>query len=142
MRFIKIVPIFFLLSACCSGRVCIRQEVITKDSLASVQMHTPDPRHEENPLGQRLIVKWRFPKNAIKDRKDVQGLLKIRYYNFEQQNIYFPITGSWGFYVYDLLNEEYFEKEGILTYKVEVICEEEVIEEWTHQLWAELISFD
>lgn len=42
--------------------------------------------------------------------------------------------------MYTLLNERYFETEGILTYKVDLMGDGQILEEWRHQLWHELIK--
>lgn len=141
MRLVVIVLMLFICSSCCSHNLYVSHEAVSKDSLASVHVNTPDPLHEVNPVGQRLFVSWKLPRSLVKSG-DVQGVLKVRYFNNQQENIPFQVNSPWGRYMYSLLDDEYFEKNGLMTYKVEIIKDGKVLKEWKHQLWAELISFD
>ena len=49
---------------------------------------------------------------------------------------------SHGLYLFTLINEDYFEKGGILTYKAELIKGDQILDEWYHQLWTDLILID
>ena len=53
-----------------------------------------------------------------------------------------PLKRSFGTTLYRLLNEEYCESGGFLTYKVQLFAGGCIHEEWRHQLWAELITID
>ena len=54
----------------------------------------------------------------------------------------FPITSACGTHVYTLLDEEYAQRKGFLTYKAELLAGDEIIETWTHQLWVEIINLN
>lgn len=47
-----------------------------------------------------------------------------------------------GTMIYQLLNKEYFEKEGILAYKVQIFSDGHEIDSYQHTMWTELISCD
>jgi hypothetical protein len=123
----------------------VQTQYISKESLASYHVLTPDPHLDHPTIGQRLLVQWKFKAS------DVCGLpltlhLRIRFYNHEESVLTIPIDNTGkifvgGFYIYELFNEEYFEKRGILTYYAEIKSDETVIADWKHPLWVELIQF-
>jgi hypothetical protein len=65
--------------------------------------------------------------------------VRIRLKNHEEVLIDVPVDKCWGSYTYKVANEAYFDCKGILTYKVDLIGNQCVLEEWKHQLWHELI---
>ena len=71
---------------------------------------------------------------------DLHVLAMIRFHNREQITLTIPIERRVDNYIYCLLNEDFFKKEGILTYKVEMYSGDTVLDTWTHQLWTELIE--
>jgi hypothetical protein len=44
--------------------------------------------------------------------------------------------------VFALMDEEFIDKGGILTYKLDLVAEGHVLEEWRHQIWTDLIMVD
>lgn len=141
VRTLVIITLLFSCSACCSQRLYISQEPVSKDTLASTHVNSPDPRHKINSIGQRLFISWKLPAKMFKS-EGLRGILKVRYFNEEQIIIPFEIKHMWGHYVYTLVDQEYFDKKGIMTYKAEIVRNDgSVVKEWKHQLWAELISF-
>jgi len=68
--------------------------------------------------------------------------LIVRFCNKEQVVKKVFLKKSKGTFFYCLLNEEYFQKGGIKTYRVRLISENSLLEEWRHQLWTELIVFE
>ncbi len=68
--------------------------------------------------------------------------LTIRFKNREEVVEFIPIKKANGCFIYSLLNEDYCQKKGFLTYKVQLIKGSCIIEEWKHQLWAEVIHFE
>lgn len=126
---------------CCGTKhISVFSEPIDKNRLASVHVNTPDPRHEINPHGQRLYVSWCIPK-SFRDTK-LRGVLKVRFNVPEEATIPFEIDRPRGTMTYQILNEEYFEKEGILAYKVQIFSDGKEIDSYQHSMWADLISFD
>jgi hypothetical protein len=89
--------------------------------------------------GQQLIITWDLPKRYL-SMKDLHLELTVRYRNNAQDKFTVPIHKFFGAYTYRLMNQEYFDRGGILTYKVEIHGDETVVETWTQQLWAELID--
>lgn len=64
----------------------------------------------------------------------------IRFRNREQIEKTLYLTKNSGTYVYSLLNEDFLEKRGILTYKVDLMEGDSLLEEWRHQIWEDLIT--
>lgn len=65
----------------------------------------------------------------------------IRFRNREEIQGSFALTKFKGYYTYSVFNDDYFNSGGILTYKVDLIADGEVVEEWRQHLWKELIKF-
>ncbi len=64
-------------------------------------------------------------------------------HDYSQDCVEFPINSTVGYETYSVLNCEFKETGGLLAYKAEIIDSDgEVLAEWTHQLWTELITID
>jgi hypothetical protein len=126
---------------CCGTKqISVLNEPINKNRLASVHVNAPDPRHELNPHGQRLYVSWCLSKR-YKDTK-LRGVLKVRFNTPEEATIPFEINNLRGTITYQIINEEYFAKEGILAYKVQIFSDGKEVDSYQHSMWTDLISFD
>jgi len=130
-----------IFTGCTLKRLTVQTNYISCETLASYYVGTPDPRLNNPPTGEQLIISWALPVPYLK-YQDLHLEMKIRFHNREEIVQKVPIKKSKSSYIYSLLNEDYFTKKGILTYKVSVIGDECVLEEWKHQLWTELITFD
>ena len=119
----------------------VHSDYLSHESLASYYVKTPDPRINHPPVGQRLIISWSLP-NKYLCYPDLHLLVTLRFRNREEVKHKVPITKTSGTRLFCLMNEEYCEKGGIATYRVLLQSEDCVLEEWRHQLWAELITFD
>lgn len=141
MKMIKIIYFIALLSlsGCLPSYLTVSQQRIDRGYLASTHVNTPDPRQEHPPLGQMLIVEWCVPDTIL--AKNPKILLKVLFRNYSEDTVEYPLQKRWGSKQYFLLNDEYEEKKGILSYKAEIITNDNVIyKEWTHQMWVNLIS--
>lgn len=119
----------------------VHSDYLTEQSLASYYVDTPDPLLNSPPFGQRLVITWSVPKSILK-QPDPHLELTLRKRNREEIVQRIPLTRQRGTTLYCLLNEEYCESGGIVTYKVQLIAGDCVVEEWRHQLWADLIRID
>lgn len=141
---VKITIFLSLLSAlfsCSTNHLSISQVKVDRTYLASTHAHTPDPRQANPPYGQMLIIDWNIPNQVFK--KKPQIAVTIIFKNFTQEVICYPMHKSFGHKLYFLLNKEYEERKGILTYKAEIITDnKEIYKEWKHQLWVNLINID
>ncbi len=124
----------------CSTRkhLSVLNEPINQQRLASVHVNAPDPLHELNAHGQRLYVSWALPRSY--KNSQLNGILKVRFNVSEQANIPFKIDRLRGTMTYQIINEEYFQKEGIQSYKVQIFSDGKEIDAYVHSMWTELIS--
>lgn len=144
MRAIKSLIYICLLSGlagCSRQHLTIYTDYLSHKNLASYRVGTPDPLQVNPPIGQRLIISWSLP-DSLFSQGNIRLEAKIRFRNREQVVETLEICKQAGTYSYNLINEDFFEKGGILTYKVDLLSNDDVLEEWRHQLWTELIFFD
>ncbi len=133
----------FLLLLCCGCspvRISARTEYISNESLASYYVGTPDPKQNNPTIGQRMIVLWRIPQEYWKWQEAELHIL-MRFANHQERELKIPICQNCGTYIYEILDDEFCETRGILTYKVEILSDNCLLAEWRHQLWSRLIEF-
>lgn len=140
--------IFFvsLFTACNLHRLSVQTQYLSSNNLASYYVETPDPQLQNPPTGQRLFIQWCLPNRELQG-KHPQLFIRVRLKNNQEDIITTPILikngkFSQGYYVYERLGSDYYETGGILTYIIQIVSEEEVIELWQHPLWVNLIEFD
>ena len=129
-----------LLFGCEKYYVSVRQMHIDASYLASTEIATPDPRKAHPPFGQKLIIDWTVPPKIL--GHDSHLVLSLIYKNHTPKEISYPILYRTGIYIYSLLNQEFEETQGLLTYRAEIIVEGKVYREWKHQLWVNLITLE
>lgn len=124
---------------CCGSKhISVLNEPIDQNRLASVHVNAPDPRHEENAHGQRLYVSWGLPHKY--KGTELTGILKVRYHSPEQAIIPFVIDKLRDTFIYEIVDEEYFKKEGILAYQIQIFSDGELVDTYQHSMWTELIT--
>lgn len=140
--FFTLIPLSALFfSGCRPYYLSVCQEWVDVRYLASFHAGTPDPRLEHPPIGQKLILDWRVPKEIFKRKPTV--VLDLILWDYTTRQIRFPIESRMDYATYKLWNEEYEKTGGILTYKATIVTEDgEVFREWKHQLWVNLITID
>jgi hypothetical protein len=128
-----------LCGSCQKYYISISQDRITRDFLASTQAKTPDPRQKNPPLGERLVVEWQLPRDLLE--QDPILRLHVIYKNYTEDFFEYPISHRIDYVVCKLLNKEYEEKKGILTYEAQVVTKDgSIFRDWKHQLFAKLIT--
>lgn len=134
---------FCLLLAACKpcSYLTVHTDYISHRTLASYYVNTPDPLLDNPPIGQRLIVSWSIPK-FILPGNDLYLKIYLRYWNRAEEIKTEPVTRARGTIAYAVMNEEYIETRGIMSYKVELIDNGEVLSEWKHQVWTEVIHIE
>ena len=109
--------------------------------LASTHVGTPDPRQADPPFGQKIVMQWAVPPEMLVDKPRL--IFHVIYKNHTEEEIIYPIEDRSGMEVFSVLNEQYREKGGLLTYHAEIRLQDgTVYREWTHQLWVHLITFE
>lgn len=140
---IYLLKSFFLISlltACSCPFLSVQTDYVTNQSLASYYVGSPDPRTNNPPFGQRLIVTWSIPK-SYRTEPNMHLDITIQFRNQESIFVAVPINKLKGTYVYALLNDDFIKKQGLLAYKINLVSDNGVIEEWLHQMWTEIIQF-
>lgn len=132
-----ILALILILSSCHRSWIECRTEFLYPNYLASEKIDTPDPARACF-FGQQILVHWRLPPSSL--RCPIFLVLNIRYGNKEIEKMEIPVTTTRGWWIFRLLNQKYSEKEGILSFKAELIQEGELLDSWTHFLWADLIT--
>lgn len=151
IRFFAIVFALVFLTSCCSSKGCfcgcsgskhisVFSLPIDNKTLASVHVNTPDHRHLLNHNGQKIYVSWKLPKEYL--GQTLSGVLKIRFKIPKQIEIPFEITALAGRIAYEVLDEEYFNGEGVLAYQIQIFIGDQLVDSFQHKMWTELISFD
>jgi hypothetical protein len=129
------------LSGCQKYYISIAQEKVDKSYLASVALKTPDPRKDNPPLGEKLIVEWTVPREYLAKKPSLH--LHVIYKDYTEAFFSYPMPYKMDYVVYSLLGEEYKQKKGVLTYQAEVrVGEEKPFLDWKHQLWTKLIVIE
>ena len=128
-------------SSCQHQSLGVDTRYIDAQSLASRWVHTPDPKKYCPTTGQELIVWWRLP-NEYLCCQDLQLRLTLRFCDREEETVSWPIRHFRGSQTYRIVDEKYWSHCGILTYKIEVIGEGCILDEWHHPIWADRIRFE
>lgn len=136
-----IAALFSLLvfTGCTLNRLSVRTDYLSHENLASYYINTPDPMLDNPDIGQRLIISWLIPQKTLA-LGNLHIEISILLRNKEEIHESIPVVKSIGQYIYNVLNERYFETDGILTYKVTLMNGDCILEERRHQLWIELIK--
>jgi len=140
-KLILLAMLSLLFTACNQGCICVQSEYITYEDLASYHVGTPDPKKECPDTGQRLLVRWALPRGCFVDGESIMNLT-VRFCTGEEEIINLDLHASEGRYIYNLLNDDYFDRCGILTYKATILVCGEIVSEWLHQIWTDRISFE
>lgn len=140
MRVLSLVIVLFCVGCCGSGPLRVRHVYLDPRHLASSHVETPDPR-KCTFYGQQLIINWKLPQRC-RSLEDLHVLLTVRYGTHEMDEVKIPICRLSGQHVYRLMACEYRERCGIVTYKVEIVGNGQVLHTWNHQVWTELIEFE
>ncbi|NGX54815.1 MAG: hypothetical protein KR126chlam2_00435 [Chlamydiae bacterium] len=112
----------------------MRSEYFRESYLASEEIDTPDPsRHCFR--GQQIVVHWAEPCRASREI-----VLTVRYGNRELETFCHPIKKKHGYWIYRLVNDDYWNHGGIVSYKVELYEAGVLVDHKEHHLWAEIIN--
>lgn len=141
-RLLLIGLALFFISGCCPlHRLNIQTQYISRESLASYRVGTPDPRLNCPFLGQRLLVQWSlFPKEIASEPLSLH--LKVRFRNHEEEEVEISINRKRGTYLYVIDKEKFCQTGGIRTYIAEIRNSQGAIETWKHPLWTDLIQLN
>lgn len=125
----------------CSQKLSIRTEYLTDAYLASSHVGTPDLRRGSPLVGQQLIVSWYIP-SALWHGQELTFDTTVRFRNNEEWHKSVSYKRQIGTFLYQIQDEDFLKKGGILTYKVLLYEDGILTEEWLHPLWQERIVFN
>jgi hypothetical protein len=129
----------FNLASCYKNHFNVQQEWVDRNFLASSHIGTPDPRQEDPPVGQRLLVSWDFPRSIFE--KHLELFLTVRFWDDTQETFQQPIERRRDYATFFFPQDSEERDRRILTYRVQAISENgEIVGEWDHQFWTKLID--
>lgn len=114
MQRLLLLLVLFL-TGCIGQQLSVFTEYVSIESLPSYQIGTPDPRLYCPDNGERLHIKWSIPYGMHYDRLDLR--LSLHFSNGEDIEEWVSLKTPVGIYVYELMNEDYWEREGSLPIK-------------------------
>lgn len=139
-RSVLLLLIIVGMNSCSRRPITVFSEYVSQESLASYSVNTPDPHLNCPAVGQKLYISWNVP-DCFCNQFPLELKLVIRFRNRAETVQTFAINKKMGSYVYQLLGDEYFEKEGIFSYKIQLLHDQDILDEWRHQIWVDLITF-
>lgn len=135
-----LIFIGLLISVSCQQRLLVETRFIGPQTRASYWVHTPDPYLCCPDCGQDIILSWHLPMRCF-ERGPIELVYRVRYGDRTHEEKRFRVLKPYGSVVHSLVNCRFWEKEGVLSYKAELVQCGEVIACWKHHLWVELIEF-
>lgn len=85
------------------------------------------------------MVKWHLPNCPL---DDTHILLSLRFKDQALTEVIKPLTRRNGYWIYRLVNQDYWAHEGILSYSAKVVHADEVLYRWDHHLWQDIIHLE
>lgn len=117
----------------------VQEEWVDRAFLASSYIHTPDPRQESPPKGQRLLVAWKLPRSCPLPGSTLQ--IHVWLWDNTFQEIYCQLPSRRGSEAFFFPNEDPTKDQRILTYQVQMRSGEgELIDSWEHHFWTKFID--
>lgn len=131
----RLLPLLLLtLSSCCKPATLeVFSNYITMESRASFHARTPDPAWICPTLGQRIYIQW----NIEEFMPETELKLSIHYGNRTESSTSITLLNAKGSYIHELSGDPFFEKNGIASYKVDIIQQNMIINTWQHILWVD-----
>ncbi|MBM3201418.1 MAG: hypothetical protein FJZ56_03300 [Chlamydiae bacterium] len=141
MKIVCLAIIAIFVTGCSTPHfVLVKDEAVTKQRLASSFVKSPDPERTSFKPGQRLIVEWLLPYQQLKADK-LTLCLHVMYGNLEEEVVEYPVNTIAGFVSHLVLDPQFTEKKGVISYKAEIIdSEKNIIESFKQKLWVEPVT--
>lgn len=116
----------------------VRSEYLNERYLASYDTDTVDPCSSCF-LGQQVVIHWCLP-TYIKNPTTCFFVLTLRYGNHTTEEVKVPLNQASGWWIFRLLNCDYWDRGGILTYKVDLYEGDVLLDSWRHHVWTEILN--
>jgi len=128
-----------LLGLCgCAPRQMLtaRSEYLNSTYLASTQIRTPEPCYPCF-VGEQVIISWNLPRCIPLSESELHFLVRLGDREVEERCI--PVQLHSGFWIYRIINKEYWAHKGILSYSARIVRDGEEVYRFDHKLWQDLI---
>ena len=136
MRYFILLTLLF--TACTRQNLEVFIDSIDADDLASNRVDTPDSNRLCPDLGQKLVITWNLPRSwALREIR-----ARVRFGNREESYLNFTLPDCRGVKVFELINDDYCEKQGIVSYIVELYSDDVLLDTIQHSLWCEIIQLN
>ena len=136
MRLALLLLMALAFTSCKRPPLQVEAAYFTRKDLASTPMGTPDPNKLLPIFGQRLYIKWNTEKKAPLELY-VRVMLKKG--KLLEEKI--PLKESSGSYIFPIVDKNYTEEGGLLSYKIELLKNGKVISTSRHKFWVDPITF-
>lgn len=123
------------LTSCTSPGVTARTFYTSRRDLASYVLDTPDPDKTTSGLGQVIWVRWTCPK--VDPEMVIDATLRFKD-GTERNNVY-PVDSRYGWLMIEVPNDEYKKKGDILSYKIVLRRNTDILATTEHKLWVDAV---
>ena len=134
-----------LLSSCCSRTTChslfAQTKYISQKNLPSYYVGTPQCLNDVAKIGQALLINWSIQKCQFKNH-DWALQICLRLKDNREIKKLAKLSKRHGLYTMEVLNETYIDSGGIQSFKIELLADDQVVDEWLHPLWKNLINLN
>ncbi len=134
-RWLLLLP---ALCGCQLQTVNVDTYFIGPETLASYWVGTPDPGRCCPDVGQELVLTWNMPTSYLQ-YKDLHIQWIIRFGNHQEEIFHIAVHTKKGEYVYSLINQPYWDRRGIQTYRAEIIGNGQVLKTLCNSVWTTII---
>jgi hypothetical protein len=139
-NFLGIFFVVFGLSAC-KPFLYARVETVNQHSLVSYRVSTPDPRKVKPRHGAKLIVSWALPLTyPLKGNEKLS--VSTLFGDSLQKQYEVDIKSRTGYWQLFMSDQELKAHQNLLSYSLLLKSGDEVLKQWDHLLWAEMISLE
>src|SRR5262245_39301136 len=107
-NFLLGIGVLLYLSSCTFHTLDVQTQYLSHENLASYYVGTPDPHLDHPVIGQRLLVQWSLTSEEMAGGPLFLRFI-VRFRNHQEKEIKVYIDKRRGYYVYDLVNQDYFE---------------------------------
>ncbi len=126
------------LSSCSQPSLSSFTEFIDNDYLAGAQLGIEQGPHDEI-FGQQIVITWNLPYRMQKLLPATLHL-SIYYGDGKTEKLTYEVCQLSGYRVYCLKGNDYYNRQGIVSYKVALLSKDKEIVSRRHHIWTEVIA--
>ncbi|EPP38078.1 hypothetical protein BOKEGFJH_00441 [Chlamydia avium] len=129
------------LSSCSQPSLSSFTEFIDNDYTAGAQLGIEQGAGHDELFGQQVVVTWSLPYRMQKLLPATLHL-SIYYGDGKTEKLTYEVRQLSGYSVYCLKGDDYYNRQGIVSYKVSLLSEDKEIVSRRHHIWTEVIAID